>query len=424
MLPVKNCLRGKIAVIADDLTGSNEVATIMVKAGKRSLVVNAVLKKEHVSKLWEDYEGLVFNLNSRNFPGAKAYSRIKHLLLLSRDTGERLIYKKMDSTLKGNVGKEIAAILDAGYADISVLVPALPQMGRITVGGYHLVEKVPLGNSLYVQDFSQLYVPELLQGQTERRLGHVSLQIIESGTEDISRQLMREYRKGSSIVLCDCCTQDDLRVIKQAILSIDLKVLPAGSAGLFKTLYEDTSSFLPCLIVCGSLNRITRQQLRKLVHGGECGCVELGPFSGLANDNDDKLEPFRAKGERILRRGKNLVIATSEEHWGTGKEQKDTMMKSKINQCIASLAAYFIERFILTGLIVTGGDTAMALLKCLDAQTIEIVDELEPFVPVGVVKGSRWEGMNIITKAGGFGEEGVFLKAVNYLTQRSRTIGR
>ena len=66
----------------------------------------------------------------------------------------------------------------------------------------------------------------------------------------------------------------------------------------------------------------------------------------------------------------------------------------------------------------------MALLKCLDAQTIEIVDELEPFVPVGVVKGSRWEGMNIITKAGGFGEEGVFLKAVNYLTQRSRTIGR
>ncbi len=68
----------------------------------------------------------------------------------------------------------------------------------------------------------------------------------------------------------------------------------------------------------------------------------------------------------------------------------------------------------------TGGDATKALLDSLQAQGIEVVDELEYLVPAGVVKSGRWEGMAIITKPGGFGGEDVFLKAVNYLRENKK----
>ena len=425
MLTVKNFLEEKAIVIADDLTGANEIASIMLRKGKKFPVLNDFVGNNEIRKLWNIYEGLVFNLNSRNLSEEKAYDRTKDFLISLGGIKKRLIYKKIDSTLRGNVGKEIDAVLDTGCVDIAVLVPALPLMERITVGGYHLVQGVPVGRTSYAQDFTDSHLPELLRGQSVCQIGYVGLQTVERGPDVIFQRLIKEYEKGSSIIVCDCCSQDDLRNIKQVILNLDLEVLPVGSAGLFEALlYQDEPRSVPYLIVCGSLNQITRLQLTKVISGERCGYLELDPSSSLSGGEEDELKRLLVEGESILNQGKSLVIATRESGWETEKRQKDNMMRSQINHSLAHLAKYFIKSFSFAGVIVTGGDTAMALLESLNANTIEIVDELEPLVPVGIIKGGRWEGMVIITKTGGFGGEDVFLKAVNYLEKRSRRIER
>ena len=115
MLSVENLLEEKIAVIADDLTGANEIAAIMVRKRKKCLVLNRPLAHSKMEKLWDRYDGLVFNLESRNLPPEKAYGNIRGFLSSSEEIRKRVIYKKIDSTLRGNVAKEIDAVLDARW---------------------------------------------------------------------------------------------------------------------------------------------------------------------------------------------------------------------------------------------------------------------------------------------------------------------
>ena len=64
-----------------------------------------------------------------------------------------LVSKRIDSTLRGNIGKEIEGILEAVPKDWkAVVVPAGPRAGRICVGGYVLVEGIPLEKSGAARD--------------------------------------------------------------------------------------------------------------------------------------------------------------------------------------------------------------------------------------------------------------------------------
>ena len=267
MPSVENLLQEKIAVIADDLTGANEIAAIVVRKAKKCLVLNRPLAHSKMEKLWDRYDGLVFNLESRNLPPDKAYGNIRGFLSSSGEIRKRVIYKKIDSTLRGNVAKEIDAVLDARGMDFVVLVPALPLMKRVTVGGYHLVDGLPLGRTFYADNSTESSLTKLIGTQSSHGAGYVDLATVESGPRAISQELTRTYQKGSAIAVCDCCSGDDLKNIKEAILNLSVRVLPVGSAGLFEELfYQDEPPFLPCLIVCGSLNRITRLQLTKLMN--------------------------------------------------------------------------------------------------------------------------------------------------------------
>ncbi len=426
MLNLANIRKKKVVIIADDLTGANEIAALMVKEGKRPLVLTHPPDNHVITELWKSYDSLVINLNSRNLSAQRAYDTVKDFLVSSGTVRKRLVYKKIDSTLRGNVGKEIDAILDAECAEIAVLAPALPKMGRVTVGGYHLVNGLPVGRTSYPQTSTGPFLSELLQLRTQcsHQVGYIGLQSIESGPSAIYQQLIGECKKGSSIILCDCCSEDDLKNINQAIGNLNAKVLPVGSAGLFEELFKESKPhFLPSLIACGSLNRITRFQLMKLIDEERNGYLELDVPSLLSKSNKEEFKNLVLKGEAILNQGKNLLIATSEKRWGDRKNETH-MMRLKIDQSLACLAKHFMESFPFTGVVATGGDTAMALLDVLHTQSVEIVGEVESFVPIGIMKGGKWEGMVIITKTGGFGTEDVFFKALNYLDKRSRRIER
>lgn len=410
MLTVKNPLARKLVVIADDLTGASEVATLMLRGGKRCVVVNepAGDTVEHLLSL---REGVVCNLNSRYLSGKKAYGRINNFLTSSQKASRHVVYKKIDSTVRGNLAEEIDAVLDAECTDMALVCPALPRMGRITVGGYHLAEGMPVGRSFYAEGSSTSHLPSLLKTKSSHRVGYIDLGKIESGRDAICWQIKKEYQTETRIVVCDCCTDDDLLRIKNAILEVSLKVLPVGSAGLFEKFFEEKKPYLPSLIVCGSLNQATRSQLERLREKRECGYLELC-LSFLEGKKEDELEKLAGKAQRFLHQGKDAVIlATPEKVYPRGK-------KEHIAHLLAQSAAKLFKDFSFSGIIATGGDTAMATLQVLGASQIEITGEVGPLLPAAVIRDGSCRNTSIITKTGGFGSPDVFVKAVNYLAKK------
>lgn len=63
-----------------------------------------------------------------------------------------ILYKKTDSTLRGNIGAECKALLAAWPDAILHYVPAYPQMGRTVRGGVLLVEGVPVELTAFGRD--------------------------------------------------------------------------------------------------------------------------------------------------------------------------------------------------------------------------------------------------------------------------------
>jgi len=75
-----------------------------------------------------------------------------------------------------------------------------------------------------------------------------------------------------------------------------------------------------------------------------------------------------------------------------------------------------IDFSLCSGLIVTGGDIAMAVCEGMGVHSIEVLDETSPGIPLGLVRGGKWEGLPLVTKAGAFGNSDAFILAVRRIS--------
>src|SRR5215212_4460698 len=148
-----------IAVIADDLTGAADTGVQFVHAGYRTAVFFRVTQK-----LADDLDAVAFDTDSRTMPAGFAAKRVLDAAHVSR--GARIVYKKLDSTLRGNIAAELAAVLNAARRDPAVVAPAFPAAGRTTAGGTQFVHGVPVDETEMRNDprtpVLEAHVPTLL----------------------------------------------------------------------------------------------------------------------------------------------------------------------------------------------------------------------------------------------------------------------
>ena len=125
-----------IGIVADDLTGANDTALqFHIRGANTQILLNPEILPENrlSTQVW------AMPTETRNLPPSEAYERVKSTVELLKDKlGIEFFYKKIDSTLRGNIAAETLAMLEVLDWDAAVLLPAFPQEGRITVGGYHL----------------------------------------------------------------------------------------------------------------------------------------------------------------------------------------------------------------------------------------------------------------------------------------------
>ena len=394
----------KIAVIADDLTGAADTGVQFVHAGYRTAVFF------RATEVVEDgLDAVVFDTDSRAMPAGFAAKRVVGAAHAAR--GARIVYKKLDSTLRGNVAAELAAALGGARRDRVIVAPAFPAAGRITVGGIQRVHGVPVDETEMANDphtpVREAHVPSLLADA----FSSVGLLSVEDLAEpEFVRGAVEDYE----CVVADAERDADLEVIVRAVPD-PAGLLWAGSAGLALALgsvypgpYAGTTRVRrtpvrPVLVVVGSLSGVAREQVRRLVEA--YGEVDVPVDSKAPNAVREAVDAAR----RALAGGTCAVVHSPEER----SASSESVLGS-----LSEVAALLSEEGLFEGLVLTGGATAVGVAQRLGASGIRLEGEIETGVPTGLLAGPR--PYPVVTKAGGFGGPDTLVGAVEALSGEER----
>ena len=158
----------RLLIIADDFTGALDTG---VQFATRGATTRVVTNADYDFKQ-ADAEVLVMVAESRHLPPAEAYSMVYRAARNAREAGIPYVYKKTDSALRGNIGSELAAVMDAAEMTAMPFLPAFPKMKRVTRNGVHYVDGVPVAESVFGKDpfepVTASALTEIIGSQTEK----------------------------------------------------------------------------------------------------------------------------------------------------------------------------------------------------------------------------------------------------------------
>lgn len=448
-----------IAVIADDLTGANDTGVQMARQGLATSVL-LELKTGGGKR-----EAVVFDTDSRSLPPLEAYKKVKDVCLFLRRGGEDsspVIYKKFDSTLRGNIGSELDAVYDTLRPDFIVIAPSFPGAGRTLTDGIMYVNGRPLHETEMAHDpkhpATESAFSAILKRQSRYPYALISLERLRGERAQLDERIAGYRRADIPYLVFDAEREEDLSLIASLFPEGPglPKVVWAGSAGLAGALTaqmmrsksealeqagaardesvqkevisgNNTGYFgKNCVIVVvGSVNPWSRRQLMEL--------VKEENVHAIAVESDKLLFPSSCVMELdrvrdlavnvISREGKHVALYTSGDPdevervrtIGMDGGLSATEVGERISAELGRLAADIITQCGIRHMVLTGGDTAKQVCGHLRDVEITLIDEVENGVPLGRTPGES--GRYIITKAGAFGSDQVLVRSVNALQE-------
>ena len=377
----------KIAVIADDLTGALDTGVQFTQWG-------------YTTQLTDDPQNntaqvTITNTDTRNKTPKEAYQTVYKL---AKNLTHTIIYKKIDSTLRGNPGPETQAVLDATNETTAILTPTYPRTMRRVQNGHLYIDKKPITKTEYINEYKH---------KTSNITEILNIDAPTHTTNDPSR-----LEPGINII--DSTTEQDL----QNITRHRTRIL-AGSAGLAEALCQTLRNPPPVLTVIGSMRTQTRTQAHQLQTRLGAEIIPLDTTKALHQTPQSETVE---KARNTLNRGVDAVITSTPspetiEYTKTEAKQMG-LTPEQLEQRITNALASITEALLcnnLSGLILTGGATALAVTKQLNTRNIEILDEVEPGIPV-----LRLDQTPAVTKAGGFGQPDTLIQATKYLKRKHR----
>lgn len=341
-------------LIADDLTGACDAAVHFAARGRRT-IASVGLAGEI-----PDAQVVAVSTDSRELPS-------EQLRLLMAEAARRLpagraglLFKKIDSTMRGNIGAEIAAAVEAFGCDAAIVTPAFPAMRRVVETGYLMIRGT--------QTFAPIEVARRLRWQGAEPCPHVQPCAVAD-----------TIRSGARFVSVDATSNEDLdRIVAEGMAS-GRRLLWAGSGGLASAL------------------------ARTLPPGGYAPpgrAPRAGPvLFCLGSDH-----PVTLTQQEAL-----AAARPGQPVWRIARgAPADEAVRERI--ALASPGA----------LAMSGGDTATMVCRAISASRIELHHEIVPGIPLGVLAGGIYDGWPVATKAGGFGEPEALIQVADFFTCRTQ----
>ena len=413
--------RPHMLILADDLSGAADCGVASAQAGLETLVLlDADAAAEGVAALAVD-------LDSRSLDGAAAGAAVRRVAERRLRPGS-VLYEKIDSTLRGNPGAEIAAArtalaacLPAHHGTLAVVAPAFPATGRTVRDGRVLVRGVPLAQTEIWRREPGGADPHLAAALEAAGLPTraAPLETVRGGA--LAAAMQRARAEGAGAIVCDAETETDLAAIAAAGTALGPGIAWAGSAGLARYLAALVASGAgpagrttlpparrrggPVLAVIGSMSTLARTQCQALAD--QARRVAVTPDALLAGP----ATPSWVAAEAALHDAIDAVpavILTVEAQAGG-----EPLPTRSVSAALARLAAPRLER--VGALIASGGDTARAVLTMAGVAGLRLLGEIEPGVPLSVAAGLPGAPLPVVTKAGAFGDERTLIRCVEAL---------
>lgn len=423
----------RLGVIADDLTGANDTGVQFALRGARTLVP---LDWHDLKSLARMADVLVLSTNSRALPARVAAQRARVAAEALRRAGVEAIYKKIDSTFRGNIGAELDAILEVFPSPLTVLTPAFPPAGRAVRDGVLLVRGVPVHRTATSRDpvtpVRESHLPTLLGRQVRRPIFVLCLAALRGKSTQLC-QTLREWRETApGIVLGDAVTPLDLARLARVIVREGLFGVAAGSAGLAMALSEvlrwprrpgraRPAGGAPALLVIGSPNPATLGQVAWLEERSQASVVRAAIGEVVADGERywKELDRVVKTGCTEMQTGRHTVLTLAQPPSASASQRALRPSASKtLSEFLGQATRRVAREAKPGGLLLCGGDIAVAACSTLGADGIQLEGEVEPGVPWGRLVGGDFAGLPAVTKAGGFGKPDTFARATRFLRSR------
>lgn len=405
----------QFAIVADDLTGATDSGAQLARAGYRVAVAfhDAPLPPSG------DLDAVVADTDSRKLDPKSARDRVSEVVRQLKDA--RIFCKKVDSTLRGPIAAETEAALRESGRPTATIAPAFPGNDRITLNGVQMVHDKPVRETRFVKD-----------PVTPVREGHIPSLLIEAGLTDVGTLAIRDLGEADRVcevlekyrwVVADATDDIHLSSLVEAVPD-PAEVLWVGSAGLVKALGKNypgrqdgdslgrTAPVERGLIAVGSMNDVSREQLRHLEREPGVESVELSATALVAGE-DGIVENALQTAGKFLSNGKKVALHVTNDELPEG-------CGGHIVDALSRVVYGLSEEGLLDALVLTGGDTAVHVSRRLGARGIMLEGEIEPGVATGTLIGPR--PYRLITKAGGFGNSETLLHALHKLAGKEGSL--
>lgn len=399
----------KLLVIADDFTGALDTGVQFAGKGVSTKIVNQMaINREQLERFCT--EVLVIDVETRHLKQEEAYCIVYDIVKEAKAAGVPYIYKKTDSGLRGNVGKELEAALDASGERYLTFIPAFPSMNRITVDGIHYVDGSPIHESAFGKDpfepVRSSVVSDLFDGESV----HISLY----------KQAEHYKRSGNrEIGIFDASTDQEIEGAAGDLFASGSLGVMAGCAGFASVLVDclglcTREIHMPrvperLFIICGSVNDISKKQIE---YAEEKGFVRIAmtPSQQMKQDylQSKEGQEWLEMLKQICGSGKTCVVETGIADPGQVaeylKEHQISLEQARLT--ISRTLGSILKELLLMGmestLMIIGGDTLIGFVEQMDCREITIVSELEQGAVLSSMRmGEKYQW--IVSKSGGFG---------------------
>ena len=425
-----------VGIIADDLTGANDTALQFHNQGARTKILldtSYSPNNKDVTEVW------AISSESRNCNEEEAIKRVeKAVKTFSDNFSFEYYYKKIDSTVRGHIALETLTMLNILEYDASIIIPAFPQEGRITVGGYHLLKSVPIGRTEIAMDphspILESHIPTLLKSQLSEEqqnlVGTLDLKTVMNGAGPILIKINELIREGKKLIVADATSITDIEQIALAVKKSDKKLLPAGTAAGAQVfgkywladidIERETLKLphLPKFIVSGTATQITAEQIQKLEQSDDYNNINFIPLEmrdilcGIDEELVSRIVTNLKSGVTVCVHTSHLI--TDFDGFSDDSDLADLTKEkfaSMITDYLAELTKLVLAELDVI-LITLGGETSYKCCSKIDSKMLRLVDEVAPAISICSDSNGQW----IVTKSGNLGKSKTLIDILDYFT--------
>ncbi|MFD2706262.1 four-carbon acid sugar kinase family protein [Salibacterium lacus] len=427
----------KLSILADDLTGAGDSGVQIIKYGMTPFVIIQEPEEKEKDSVY------IYNTDSRTMTANDSYQTMKDYCSRIEHTEETIIYKKIDSTMRGNIGRENNALYDYFTPDFVITAPAHPSNGRTVKNRMLYLHDILLHETEVARDpktpVQHSDINRIIQEQSDRETAHIYLEDLRAGKTRMLEIFQMCKDQNIHHITADATVESDLADLAAFVESTSYSVIWGGSAGLIYHLpavygHEEKHYHVrqipegngAAVFVVGSMSAQGRNQLRFLLQDETVKGLQIqsAEIAASAERRMEEYERIRLEAAHAAEKGFHLAFYSSDNVAEAVQNGRNAGLSSievsdLISRFLGETAAAVVEELQLERLFLTGGDTALQVMENLGAEIFELLDEIEPGVPIG--KLPVRSNMFAVTKAGNFGKETIMQTALKRLNTKHGT---